>query len=470
MIIDGIPATTVSPDAPLAERAVATFLRFIENRLGVTIVRDGYNMPTDAALIEPLQLGRLFVERGIIQKFSRSTTLFADEPHTKSWFAVCNDSTSHTVGGTTLYDDAGALYATLAEGLERYIWFTQTDYFVNPVRATTQDMEKKAAVVRPERFAGFSEQQRAQKPERALREDATYLWIAGASLVSGTRVHIPAQTVSRAGDRAMSGGTEPYIRQTTTNGLATWPTKKGAQLAGILELIERDAYMTQWLNQLTLPRLSLRSLCAKLPAIAELVATCNRYRLAMHVIPLLTDAPTHAVAVILEDTSGHTPRFAVGLRAHRSLATAIQKATTEALRARRFSRSWAQEGNTWDLKTRVHYWSHPENARALEFMIAGPEVEYVEAAWENDSEDAHLQRIISWCAESNMECISVPLTASKKNPTPWHIEMMVMPELQPTYLTEELQAFGGTRWREIPKKFGYTPRAEPFADRPHPFS
>ncbi|TSC61501.1 MAG: biosynthesis docking protein, SagD family [Parcubacteria group bacterium Athens0416_74] len=479
MIIDGISVTELSEYPTVAERALASFLKFIEKKLNVSIVQDARTTPSDRSLFEPLRLAAKLQENGIVKNFGRAATPFTDEPRTKSWYATCNDSTSHGVGGTTWENDADALYAALAEGLERYIWFTQDDYFLSPTKTSVEGIQKKGPCIRPEEFAGFSEAQRSISAERELRSDAEYLWITGISLVKGVPTYLPAQIVSRARKLHESRSEEPFIRQTTTNGLATWPTQSGARLAGALELIEREAYMIMWLNQLTLPRISLPSLCARHPELARSVEICERYRLKIHVVKLITDAPTHAVAVVIEDLSDAIPRFTIGLRAHRSLSTAIQKATTEALRARRFCRTWFNEGNVWDMSTpiqsighrdRLYYWAMPEHTRQLEFLIQGKEIEVSVERWDNDDEEQHLQRILEWCREKNLECISVSLGTSSKNLTPWYIEMVVMPQLQPTYLQESLQAFGGTRWRDVPKALGYTPLKKPFADRPHPFS
>ncbi len=478
MIIDGVSATELPGNATPRERAIVSFLSFIERKLGVKIVRDTRNQLYDATLAEPLHLAYLLKEKGILKEFGRTSNTFPDEPRMKSWYAICNERTSHAVGGTTWESDRDALYAALAEGLERYIWFTQDDYFQNPVRTTVAGIAQRGAHIPPEGFVGFSDTQREGRATRTLRDSAEYLWITGTSLISNTPIYVPAQVATRAQEEKKASH-EPYIRQTTTNGLATWPTQSGARLAGMLELIEREAYMMMWLNQLTLPRLSLTRLCAEDASLARSIATCERYNIKVHVVQLVTDAPTHAVAVVLEDGSSVAPRFAVGLRAHRSLSTAIKKATTEALRARRFVRLWQEEGNAWDVNTdqdtvghreRVYYWSVPAHAKHLAFMVAGDEIEPVPAAWDQDTEDAHLARMIKWCTETNLECITFSLGDSAKNPTQWFIEMVVMPQVQPTYLTEQLRAFGGDRWREIPKARGYAVRSEPFAEHPHPFA
>jgi len=117
---------------------------------------------------------------------------------------------------------------------------------------------------------------------------------------------------------------------------------------------------------------------------------------------------------------------------------------------------------------RIYYWSAPEHAKKLEFMIQAPRSR-PSLRMGRDDEDQHLQRILDWCTEKEIECISVSLGNSSKNPTPWHIEMVSMPQLQPTYLAGPFRRLAVTRWRDVPKALGYKPLNKPFAERPHPF-
>jgi ribosomal protein S12 methylthiotransferase accessory factor len=381
--------------------------------------------------------------------------MFPDEPPLRIWGCTSKKVKNLHTGGASFSNEAAALTAALAESLERYIWYTQEDYFVDPKRATCAEMASHGPHITPEQFTSFSKQQREKTSSFFLQ--AISPTVPGSSHVA-----------------------EPLIRQQTTIGLATWPTQKGALLAGMLEIIEREALMIMWYNQLTLPQIDLESIRFKREDLDKLLDSCKRYNLSVHAIPMMTDSPTHAVCVILEDRSGVAPRFAIGLKAHRSLPYAVERALTEALRARLGYRNFFLQGGSWDPNTpieeighieRLHYWGVPTNAERLSFLIAGEKIPYTfDAPWEQDSEEKHLERVISWCREKKFECVSVALTNSKINPTPWHIEMVVMPDLHPTHLNEKRRHLGGTRLTDVPKYFGFTPRSTPFVDSPHPYA
>jgi ribosomal protein S12 methylthiotransferase accessory factor len=456
---------------------IRPILNLFEKKLGVDIIysdRDGIDTPE---LREGASIATLLYERGII-RYVRPGTLFSDEPRFKSWIAASKDTQSLYSGGASAEDDKAALLAALAESVERHLWLSERDYFLKPVRASVEEMKRHGSFIPPERFAAFSAEDRAKNPRLQLKPDASYLWTQGTSLVNEKQIYIPAQIASRAVNPAEYPA-EPLIRHQNTCGIATWPTRTGAQLGGALELIEREAYMVMWLNQLTVPKIPLSSFYESDTVLGRLLERCKRYRLKIHALSMPTDAPTHAICVIVEDESGQAPRFALGLKAHRSLSYTIEKALLEALRARRVYRMYFQNGGTWDPSTpveqighaeRLYYWGEPRNAQRLAFLVTGKEKDITAAPWEQDSIEEHLSRVTQWCQKNNFECVSVSMGHSGANPTPWQVEMVVMPDLQPTYLLERLRQFGATRRITLAQQLGYTPRKEPFAEGPHPYS
>lgn len=478
MISDGVRYSDI-PDSRFSDirkRALEAVIGFLERSLGVSVTYDARTLPFERVdIVEPMRLAHTLQSSGIITDINPLARL-PDEPRLRSWSASCNDSTKHRSGGSSFDNDVDALHAALAEALERYIWYEQDDHFQGLVQATADEIEKRGRSLRPERFAAFSESERSKDNKRALKPDASYIWIKGESLASGTETYIPAQTATGIRDFTEKHG-EPLIRERTTVGLSTWPTKSGARLGGVLEIIERDAYMIMWLNQISPTRISLLSLRARDPALAKKISYCERYQLKVHILAMPTDAPAHTICALVEDTTGNAPRFSLGMSAHRSLSSAAEKALTEALRMRANTRRWIAN-HEWDASTpterighydRLYYRTLPQNAKQLEFLLTGPERDAPQAAWEGDTVEEHLERILSWCRENSYECISVSLSHSAKNPTPFHVEQVIMPDLQPAYLDESERQTGGTRWKKVPGLLGLKGRSSPFVDEPHPF-
>src|ERR1043166_6095553 len=98
MIIDGTFPSEITEGASPSEKAVASFLKFIEKKLDIAFVRNSRGVPEE--MLSPLRFGHLLQEKGIIKSFGRVEPM-PDEPPMKMWFAVCNDPTSHQVGGSS---------------------------------------------------------------------------------------------------------------------------------------------------------------------------------------------------------------------------------------------------------------------------------------------------------------------------------------------------------------------------------
>lgn len=484
MLKDVVPFDRVWPalyNSSHSSRAIASFIHFLEHRLGAEFVYDqariGYE-PVE--LIPLLELAETLRTRGILRSYKRTPSL-PDEPKTAGWYAeyALGDSRYESAGGSSLSDQSLALTETLAEAIERNAWFTYNE-FPNSLIATVTCIKKERDFIHPGRFAGYSEAQREDNPQLLLKPTDSFRWIKGHSWTGNTSIWVPVQIVSghaRLRSFSLSSG-EPAIRMSTTTGMATHPLRTNALLSGALEVIERDAYMITWLNQLSPPRVDLDKLSQESGSLTQLLASCHQYHLQPHVLRLPTDAPAYAVCVMLEDTTGTLPRFSLGLKAHRNPVYAVEKAILEALRMHQTARKQKlSPQNKWDPATkatdithydRLLYWAEPGRSDRLAFLIQGDILPLKKEAWEIDTEEEHFARIVNWCREKNYELASVDFSAAPANVPNWYIEFVVIPELQSTYFNEKLPQTGGKRLRDIPLQFGYKPR-KPYTTDPHPF-
>ena len=458
---------------PYAKSLIA-FVRFLERRLGVRAEYDVARFPLGRAdLHDVFELAEKLRSRGVISHF-HPTEQFADEPHVYQWQSHCADRTAHVAGGISGKGDKEALLAALAESLERYLWYEDTGYFSRSFTARAHDAVERGGIS-PSRFAGFTADQRAGNSRIMLRDESTYLWVRAFSWARKKYCFVPAQTISAAHAKAaFHAHKEPMVWWPITTGLATWPTQKGAILRGALEVIERDAYMITWLNRLSPPRIDVAELRKNSIELDALVRQCERYRLAVTFVSMITDAPVPVVGALVEDKTSIGVPFALGLKASGSAADAACGALLEALRSRSNMRRRRKAGE-WNAEKKPHeirhwertlYWTEGKRTEQLRFLFEGP---HKAVPSDTHDEDSLLERIIAWCRERNYELVSVPLTHSALNPTPWHIEMVVMPDLQPMHQNESIPYLGGERLRTVPAMLGYSAR-EPFFEEPHPFA
>jgi len=475
----------VTSDDLKNHRFLSTFVRrcvaFIEHLTKAQLVVNARNLgERDPAMFTPLKIARALERSGIILGHSEKSTHFPDEPILPSWSVRYGHDAHGFASGTALEHRRSALYAALAEAVERVIWTFEDDYFQNErIKTVAQMRADYTTFIPPTQFTAFSEAQRSQ--ERYAFSDTTpFSWIEGFLLTKNQACFVPTQTVSpRRGPKHIHR--EPLIREQVTSGLATWSSYEGAELRGMLELIERDAFMVWWFNQLLLPVHNPTPLIRPGGPLARLLAKISRYQLELRVYKLPTDAPTTVLMVVLEDMSGspHNLRYAFGLCAHYRYEHALEHALAEALRARVIFRTRHQSGATWNQSAdvdhighfeRIDYWGVPEHAEKLQPLFTGNSIEHpTQETWSIDSDETHRQRLITWCQQKNFDCLRIDLSSSKKNQSPWKIVFMVIPELHHIHLREQRQHLNPFRLHSVPQAYGLTPRPTPFTKAPHPF-
>lgn len=449
--------------ASTIDRALAAFVERIEQALGGTFVIPRAQVPGgDPALAEILSIAAMLQQKSVITEVNRVRAL-PDEPRYFQWRAKYHGNDS--AGGLSVRSEYDAVIAAVAEGVERSLWHTTVDYFLSPKTAKESAMENHIAT---KRFTGL----RAGISDNA---DASFLWTKGYSWISKSYVYLPAQIVSGAHGSA-GARSERRIRPIITTGLAAGAARTDALLGGALEVIERDAFMLMWLNQLSLPRIAAAELFTQNPFLEPLVRSCERYRLHVDFVQLVTDAPAYVIAAIIHDDA-KSPPFALGISAGADAGRTAEKALLEALRGRVNTRNRlekhpneahkaARDINHWE---RALYWTVDNRHEQLAFMTNGAVTPLKKKAWDGVSNEEHFRMITEWCTRKGYELVSVALTESKRNASPWYIEFVVLPELQPMHQRESEQCLFGARIREIPAEFGYTPRETPFSEAPHPF-
>jgi len=149
-------------------------------------------------------------------------------------------------GGGRHLDRRRARSAALAEAAERY-----SASFVPAASVLASAASLGGAAVEPASFALFSDEQYAAPGFPFRRYDAAtrVRWVEGVDLADGRSVLLPAQLVYLP--RAVSD--EALIGYATSSGLAAGWSREEAALAGLLEVVERDAFVLAWTNRLSLP-------------------------------------------------------------------------------------------------------------------------------------------------------------------------------------------------------------------------
>jgi len=105
--------------------------------------------------------------------------------------------------------------------------------------------------IAPDRIARFAPSQHADPrfPYAPFDPALTYHWVAGTDLDSGRRVHVPGDFVYGHAAMGAHAVTSRAWIQANSSGCAAGPSLDFALQAGLLEVIERDAFMRHWFAQ-----------------------------------------------------------------------------------------------------------------------------------------------------------------------------------------------------------------------------
>lgn len=279
------------------------------------------------------------------------------------------------VGGAagTGFDRAEAAARAVGEAMERY-----SACHVEPDRLVLASARRLGpAALRPAELGLFSSAQYLEDgfPYRPFTSDTLLRWVEGVDLATGAPAWVPAELVFLAG---VAPGPEGPIGYATSSGLACAATAEDAAERGLLELLERDAFVLAWRRRRSLPRLAW----GRSPALSELA---ERYLepsgLEYHALDLsdVHDVPT-VVGVCL-GPSGTCAALGVGAAAARTVEDAWWRALAEAFASRAAcrklhlsdpGRTYADDGSdVVSFDDHIRFYGLPERVARAAFLWNG---------------------------------------------------------------------------------------------------
>jgi len=153
-------------------------------------------------------------------------------------------------------------------------------------------------------------------------------WIRGVELPAGTPVALPAGLVYLVTPMPLAAD---HVTATTSNGLAAGADLTRAILSGFYEVIERDALLIGWMNQLPATRIAVPENWCHAASIAR------HYRLhgvELRLYRLATDQVPYVMLAVLDDLAGNGPARVIGMGCDVDPVAALDKAVFEACQAR----------------------------------------------------------------------------------------------------------------------------------------
>lgn len=482
----------IQPDKKLAKKLTGFFLSFLEKYFGSEIllnIPDVFlNMPT-----EFVEIANRFSDSTAQDFIIRNTKIsrLPDEPFVHRFITEINGK--GLGGGADLFDEKKALWKSLAESIERYLWFSSDYFFKDKVHFFSyREIEKKALNIFD--LAGFSKKQKEKFFELQFNESTRFGWIKTTSLTTGNKKYCPVQLLSNryfqenVKRTANLNKSEPMLRWSVSTGLATGRSLEEAITKGVLETIERDAFMISYLNKISPPTIDIEYLASQDTDMMKILRMMRRYKLNFYLIKLPSDFPVNVILTIIYDDTEIGPALTVGASADFDIKNCILDSVSECLSIRQSLRkeletssekdNFDSENSDIDRKSRLFYWSKKENKSKLDFLIRGKAIQIditegrdffckKEIDWKSYySQKLHI--IKSVLKKNNYEAVYADLTTPEIKTKGLRCVQVVIPQLQPMHLIEKIPYLEGKRLRDIPLKLGYN-SAKELNKYPHPF-
>lgn len=443
----------------------------------------GYPVPLEWQVI----IQYLF-EQGILQEPRiQFENLFNDEPKIHMLRLWANSIENLTDGGNdpsrggysrgVSQNLQEAISKVIGELLERYPLTIYREK--NFIRSSIRSLKKAGDhFLDPTRVAPFSEEQKLRFPNRRFDEQSTFRWVRGNSLMTGKTAYIPAQLVYW---NYRHSPEEPFIQQPITNGAGGMFTLTEAILAGIYELVQRDAFFIYWFNKIPPPRIDQDSIGD--PDFKKLLANLKRYRIELEILDITSDFGIPAFAGVLIESSGKGPAISIGAGCGRNPERAIIRAVTEAMGVRHWLRQNLNNFTSLpelykpfidplSQEKRLLLWGNPLMRHKFDFFLCGPKtplsVRHPHRPEEDPREELQDLKEKFQTRGESYEIFYYEAKHPVLERLGYYSVSVSVPALLPLYLNETCAPLGSKRIQESCILLGLTP-SEEINDLPHPF-
>jgi ribosomal protein S12 methylthiotransferase accessory factor len=411
-------------------------------------------------------LFNLSIINNIITSFERVNP-FHDEPHNFLYTArlrnprFFSNIKSHPIfaaAGISFQSDSLAAIKCLGESVERFCQLTNRG-----LKLEYHAYEKiKKNALDPSSFEGDTPV-----------ENKKINWVWGINLTQKKKCLIPAQLIfmfPRSKNKDMYTVNQPSI----TTGAAGGFTPEETLLRAIFEIIERDSFMTFYLNKQRAPLIDLSGI--KNRQIQRIIERSKRYNLNIYVLNITNDLEIPTFLTLLVDRTGKGPSVTCGAKTDFDINKAILGSIEEAFLPRPGIRSAMLK---YDMKipkishddiisitSRGLFWANPRMLSHLGFALdQNPIPLRLHSSYLSDREA--LKKIINLLTAKGCEIYYADITLPMFKALGYHVYRVIIPQLQPLYLDERSPVIRMNRLGEVADFFGF--KNASINKLPHPF-
>ena len=372
-----------------------------------------------------------------------------------------NGMKSMNQGDAASTDPKRAIMKAVGESIERYCpaHFNYEDFTL----AAYSDLDCEA--VHPSDFALFSEKQYAEPdfPFSRLTESTPLRWVSAYSISHDRPILVPASFVYIP--YYFKSAHETLTHNPISTGLACGSNLAPAICKGILEVIERDAFMIMWQNQLPCSEIDLSTVND--PLIQSLLDELEILPLECQAYLIPSDLEVPIVMVLLRGVSGHMPHSVIGVSAdlnpYKALTLALEEVSLGWVGMGRYAMSQKEYQPTENYQNInsviLHGIAHavdPTLGKSLEFLNpSGKQIAIQDIKnFYDDSMVNNIQHLVNKLTEKGLDVIAKELTTVDVDEVGFKVIRVVVPGMQPLDVNHTRRYLGGTRLYEVPCQMG----------------
>ena len=373
-------------------------------------------------------------------------------------------------------DRDGAITTAMAKGIARYC---AALYDRESFPLASHSAANFARIVPPD-FALFSQSQYARPgfPFSPFEAETPVRWTSVVDLATGEEVRVPAPFVWLPYPYFRNGGELPIVPANAA-GLGCAHGLGAAALAGLCDVVARDALALFWHASITPPQVGVASLP---PHLRDLVARFEATGDRVAILDIASDNRVPTFAAALSSSEPERPAFVLAGAADLDPSVAIANALSQVAETARMSRQIMRRRpppaatSEWedlvDPEDHLNFAANHRNRALFEFALSSEEQRDF-PGYENlatGAADADLRTAVGRVLASGRRAYAANLTSEDIDSLGLKVCRVLVPGYQPLFAGHRIRALGGTRLYDVPQKLGYrgvtVGRANP---APHPF-
>lgn len=284
-------------------------------------------------------------------------------------------------------------------------------------------------------------------------------WIKGFNLSENKKTLIPAQLIYM--NYKIGRGITILPHPLMSTGAAGGFEHESTLLRAIYEVVERDAFMTSYLNRIKSPRIKLEGIRNKV--IQSILDNCGRYKLKLFTFDITNDLGIPSFLTLLIDKTGLGPAVSCGAKSSMRQEEALVGSIVESFLTRpwirgvmlknklRFSKIYPYDINSH--LARALYWVSPTMLKHLSFWLNQRPTRLNSFAFSGNSQE-ELSKVKELFLRKNFEIFYADITLDMFRKLGYLVYKAVVPNLHPLYLNEKYRTIRIPRLKEVSAFFG----------------